>query len=71
MRDNPAMHNAPLHIGMLIYPEMDQIDFTGPFEVFSRIEGATVLVMAQIRAARVSKRLCGCHGHPLAHARGS
>ena len=43
------MHNAPPHIGMLIYPQMDRIDFTGPFEVFSRIEGATVLVMAQCK----------------------
>lgn len=26
-----------LHIGSLIFPGMDQIDFTGPFEVLSRL----------------------------------
>ena len=26
-----------LHIGALIFPDMDQSDFTGPFEVLSRI----------------------------------
>jgi cyclohexyl-isocyanide hydratase len=26
-----------LNIGAIIYPEMDQIDFTGPFEVLSRL----------------------------------
>ncbi len=30
-----------LHIGALIYPRMDQIDFTGPFEVLSRVPGST------------------------------
>ncbi|MGO9263217.1 MAG: DJ-1/PfpI family protein [Bryobacteraceae bacterium] len=36
---------AHLHIGILIYPRLDQIDFTGPFEVFSRIPDATVHVL--------------------------
>jgi cyclohexyl-isocyanide hydratase len=39
-----------LTIGAVIYPRMDQIDFTGPFEVFSRIPNATVHVMAKERA---------------------
>jgi len=30
---------------MLIYARMDQIDFTGPFEVFSRLPGAAVHVI--------------------------
>jgi len=34
-----------LEIGILIYPRLDQIDFTGPFEVFSRIPDATVHVL--------------------------
>jgi len=34
-----------LHIGMLIYPRVDQIDFTGPFEVFSSLPNATVHVL--------------------------
>lgn len=36
---------AHLHIGMLIYPRLDQIDFTGPFEVLSRIPASTVHVL--------------------------
>jgi cyclohexyl-isocyanide hydratase len=38
---------APDHvnIGMLIFPQMDQLDFTGAFEVFSRIPNATVHVL--------------------------
>lgn len=31
-----------MHIGALIFPNMDQMDFTGPFEVLSRIPGATI-----------------------------
>ena len=27
----------PLSIGILVYPSMDQIDATGPFEVFARM----------------------------------
>jgi cyclohexyl-isocyanide hydratase len=34
-----------LHIGMLIYPRVDQIDFTGPFEVFASLPNATVHVL--------------------------
>lgn len=30
-----------LKIGGLIFPEMDQCDFTGPFEVLARIPHAT------------------------------
>lgn len=33
-----------LHIGTIIYPRMDQMDFTGPFEVFCRIPNSTVHV---------------------------
>jgi hypothetical protein len=34
-----------LNIGIVVYPPMDQIDFTGPFEVFSRLPNATVHVL--------------------------
>jgi cyclohexyl-isocyanide hydratase len=34
-----------LHIGMLIFPRVDQIDFTGPFEVFASLPNATVHVL--------------------------
>lgn len=36
---------AQLSIGILIFPRMDQIDFTGPFEVLSRVPGAAVRVL--------------------------
>ena len=36
-----------LDIGMLIYPGIDQIDFTGPFEVLSRLPGARIFVLAK------------------------
>jgi|SRR5208282_683414 cyclohexyl-isocyanide hydratase len=39
--------NTHLHIGSLIFPEVDQIDFTGPFEVFSRIPASTYHVIAK------------------------
>ncbi|HYO82751.1 MAG TPA: DJ-1/PfpI family protein [Bryobacteraceae bacterium] len=39
-----------LNIGMLIYPGMDQIDFTGPFEVLSRLPGARIFVLAKNRS---------------------
>src|SRR5688572_29427732 len=31
-----------MHIGMLLYPGLTQLDLTGPFEVLHRIPGATV-----------------------------
>ena len=34
-----------LNIGIIIFPRMDQIDFTGPFEVLSRVPGAAVQVL--------------------------
>jgi len=37
--------NRPLVIGSLIFPKLDQLDFTGPFEVFSRIPNASVYVL--------------------------
>ena len=38
-----------LQIGALIFPGIDQIDFTGPFEIFSRLPGATYQVIAKNR----------------------
>lgn len=31
-----------LHLGMLLYPALTQLDLTGPFELFTRIPGAVV-----------------------------
>jgi len=38
----PSKH---LHIGAIIYPQVDQADFTGPFEVLSRIPDSTFHVL--------------------------
>jgi cyclohexyl-isocyanide hydratase len=40
-----------LTIGCLVYPRQDQIDFTGPFEVLSRIPDSTVHVIGKERSA--------------------
>jgi cyclohexyl-isocyanide hydratase len=39
---DPSTH---LHIGAMIYPQVDQADFTGPFEVLSRIQNSTFHVL--------------------------
>ena len=36
-----------MEIGALIFPNIDQMDFTGPFEVLSRLPGARVHVLAK------------------------
>ena len=34
--------SAPLQIGLVIFPKVTQLDFTGPLQVFSSVAGATV-----------------------------
>ena len=34
--------SAPLQIGLLVFPRVTQLDFTGPLQVFSSVPGATV-----------------------------
>ena len=34
--------SAPLQIGLLIFPKVTQLDFTGPLQVFSSVPGAKV-----------------------------
>ena len=36
---------ATLRIGMLLFPRMTQLDLTGPFEVFTRLPGAELLLL--------------------------
>lgn len=40
-----ALRNKPLSIGILVFPELDQIDFTGPFEVLTRLPDTKVHVI--------------------------
>jgi cyclohexyl-isocyanide hydratase len=49
-REKPARRSTHLTIGALIFPRMDQIDFTGPFEVLSRIPNSTVRVIAKTKS---------------------
>jgi cyclohexyl-isocyanide hydratase len=44
---NIASDSNHLQIGSLIFPQIDQSDFTGPFEVFSRIPNSTYHVIAK------------------------
>jgi len=47
MSESSAMKH--LHIGGLVFPRMDQSDFTGPFEVLSRIPESTFHVIGKDR----------------------
>lgn len=49
-RGKPAQQTKHLIIGCLIFPRMDQIDFTGPFEVLSRIPNSTIHVIAKTKS---------------------
>jgi cyclohexyl-isocyanide hydratase len=46
-RSKPARQSGHLTIGCLVFPRMDQIDFTGPFEVLSRIPDSTIHILAK------------------------
>lgn len=39
------MSDTPLQIGLLLFPNITQLDLTGPFEAFARIPGARVHVV--------------------------
>jgi len=43
------LRTKPLNIGILIFPRMDQIDFTGPFAVLSRLPESALHVIAHER----------------------
>lgn len=46
-KPRPRRHEGPIEIGSLIFPRLDQIDFTGPFEVFARMPDTRVHVAAK------------------------
>jgi cyclohexyl-isocyanide hydratase len=43
----PSVDQPHLHIGALIFPGIDQLDFTGPFEVLSRLPNSTFHTIAR------------------------
>jgi cyclohexyl-isocyanide hydratase len=49
-KKKPARQTNHLTTGGLIFPRMDQIDFTGPFEVLSRIPNSTIHVIAKTKS---------------------
>jgi cyclohexyl-isocyanide hydratase len=38
-----------MHVGMLLFPDLTQLDLTGPFEVFHRLPDTTVHLVAKTR----------------------
>jgi cyclohexyl-isocyanide hydratase len=49
-RSKPQPRTRPLSTGCLIFPQLDQIDFTGSFEVLSRMPDTTVQIVGKERA---------------------
>ena len=49
-RSKPQITTRPLSVGCLIFEGMDQIDFTGPFEVLSRMPDTTIQIIGKERA---------------------
>jgi len=49
---------VPLTVGLVLFPDLTQLDLTGPYEVFARLPGATVhLVAASPEPVRSEKGL--------------
>jgi cyclohexyl-isocyanide hydratase len=46
-RSKPELSMRPLCVGCLIFEQMDQIDFTGPFEVLSRMPDTTIKIVGK------------------------
>lgn len=46
-RSKPQLSVSPLSVGCLVFEQMDQIDFTGPFEVLSRMPDTTIQVIGK------------------------
>jgi cyclohexyl-isocyanide hydratase len=44
----------PLHIGILVFPKVQQLDLTGPYEVFASVPGANVHLIWKDRSAITS-----------------
>jgi cyclohexyl-isocyanide hydratase len=42
-----SANSSPCHIGLLLFPAMTQLDFTGPYEVFARLPNTIVHVIAK------------------------
>lgn len=45
----------PLHIAFILYPGLTQLDFTGPYEVLSRMPGAEIMLASKDGGSIVSE----------------
>ncbi len=54
--EEQQQQQRPFRVGLLAFPNFTQLDMTGPFEVFSRMPGAQVLVIARTRDPVTSDR---------------
>ena len=62
-RAKPETTTQPLSVGCLIFERMDQIDFTGPFEVLSRMPNTTIQIIG--KNLRLSEMYRGCGYLPM------
>ena len=46
---NIVSESVHLHVGGILFPELDQADFTGPFEVLSRLPNSTFHIVAKTK----------------------
>ncbi|HEY8285791.1 MAG TPA: DJ-1/PfpI family protein [Chloroflexota bacterium] len=53
MRPDPV---PPISIGLVLYPGFTQLDLSGPYEVFSRLPGATVHLIAEAKGPVASEK---------------
>lgn len=53
------MTDKPIQIGMVLFPELTQLDLTGPFEVFARLPNAEVhLIWKDLEPVRSDVGMC-------------
>ena len=46
---------SPLHIGILLYPNVTQLDATGPAQVLARVPGATLQATVTVKSVDLEK----------------
>ncbi len=58
MENQPVSTTLPLTIGMVLFPDLTQLDLTGPYEVFSRMPNVRIhLLSATLEPVRSDKGL--------------
>src|SRR3954468_9078116 len=52
-QEKNTMGDAPFRSGMLVFPNLTQLDLTGPYEILARLPGAeTVLIWKSLEPVR-------------------